>query len=276
MDRRIVGPRHPLALFLWAWEWLACRAADVVVLDTQAHAKFFEDRFGLPRGKTASVFVGAEPSSFQPLTADANPVRTKSDLSVLFYGQFIPLHGIDTIVKAAQLAKDYPIHWTLVGQGQEEQRIRDLLGADWPENLEWIPWVPYGELASRIHAADICLGIFGDTGKAARVIPNKVFQILSVGKPLITRDSPAIRELLTDDMPGIHLVPPADPKALLDTLDSISDGDDETDDSTAGTILHRALVERFSPKTLGENFREIIVGLQMKRGRPRSASVLKD
>ncbi len=265
MDRRIVGPRHPVALFLLAWEWLACRAADLVVLDTRAHAEFFRNRFGLRRNKTANVFVGAEPGKFRTATADIAAVKSETDISVLFYGQFIPLHGIDTIVRAAQMARGRRIRWTLVGRGQEEHRIRDMLGTSWPPNFEWIPWVPYDALAGHIHAADICLGIFGDTDKAARVIPNKVFQILSAGKPLVTRDSPAIRELLDDRMPGIYLIPPVDPKALLDALEKFLNERGSPGGPTTGAPLHRALIERFSPETIGKGLRDMIAGLRTRR-----------
>lgn len=200
-DRRIVGRGNPLAWLLFAWEWLACRAARLVVMDTGAHANYLVRLYGIAPEKTASVFVGVEPEIFPPSNVER---RDGDDLTVLFYGQFIPLHGIETIVRAAQLAHGEPIRWILIGRGQEEDKVRRLL-AQAPANVEWIEWVEYRNLRDHIARADICLGIFGDTGKAARVIPNKLFQILSAGAPLITRDSPAIRELLSPDMPGVYL-----------------------------------------------------------------------
>jgi len=135
-------------------------------------------------------------------------------LTILFYGQFIPLHGIETIVRAAKLSRNDSLHWIIIGKGQEENKISSMLKDEPLNNLTWLPWVNYDELIDWIRKSDICLGIFGDTDKASRVIPNKVFQIIMAGKPLITRNSPAIKELLNADMPGVRLIPPSDPYAL--------------------------------------------------------------
>jgi glycosyltransferase involved in cell wall biosynthesis len=249
MDRRMVGSGNPLAWLLFAWEWLACRSARLVVLDTRAHAAYFAKRYRLQARKTAVVFVGAEPEAFRAADTDSG---TGNPLTVLFYGQFIPLHGIETIVRAAQIAEGEPIRWVLIGTGQEAESIRVQL-AEAPANVEWIEWAAYDELGEHIARADVCLGVFGDTDKAARVIPNKVFQVLSAGAPLITRDSPAIRELLSPDMPGVFLVPPADPEALLGAVRRFREH--------RGTLhrpLHRDVVTQFTPQAIGAGARSLI------------------
>jgi glycosyltransferase involved in cell wall biosynthesis len=251
-DREYLRASSALAKLLFFWEWCACRAADRIVLDTEAHAAYFVQTFHVPQERMAAVFVGVEPEVFPsrvdlPLSRDQ-----KSPFRVLFYGQFIPLHGIETIIRAAQSAEN--VQWIMIGEGQQAEKIKGMLSEHPVENLTWIPWVPYRELIAQIHAADVCLGIFGMTGKATRVIPNKIFQILSAGKPLITMESPAIRELLDPNMPGVMLVPPGNPNTLLEAVNEARD----QRENDLRNDLHKEVQQRINPSAIGRSMIEII------------------
>lgn len=140
-DRQLVGKHNPLAYALFAMEWLACHAADLVIVDTNAHGEYFRSTFHIDPKRIQRVFVGVEPECFPP----APPLQSKAQhepLRVLFYGQFIPLHGIDTVVQAAKLTQVENIHWHLIGNGQEARRIEQLIADQRPNNLTWTPWVP--------------------------------------------------------------------------------------------------------------------------------------
>ena len=63
----------------------------------------------------------------------------------------------------------------------------------------------------------MCLGIFGTSPKAARVIPNKVFDALATARPVVTADTPAAREAFTH-CHDAWLCPPGDAAALADAL----------------------------------------------------------
>ncbi|WP_205219141.1 glycosyltransferase [Desulforhopalus vacuolatus] len=248
-DRKLASKGGIVAGLLWGLEYLACRMADCIVLDTRAHADYFAQTFRLPPEKIKVIHVGAEPTVFPPATAEK--FNDPEEFIVLFYGTFIPLHGIDTILDAARLAKGLPWKWVIIGKGQKDGRLRADLAAHQRENIEWIPWVDYSELSLWINRANVCLGIFGDTGKAARVIPNKVFQILSKGKPLITRDSPAVRELLSEDE-GVVLIPPADAKALVEAVKKRQSLWKEFH------LYHDVVRERILPEYLGKQFLNLL------------------
>jgi glycosyltransferase involved in cell wall biosynthesis len=123
-DRRLVSRRSPLAWILYVWEWLACRAATKIFLDTDAHARFFEKTFRLLHESVGRVFVGAESDIFSA-SSELQDKDAKKNFTVLFYGQFIPLHGIDIVIEAARILEQSGeiVQWIIVGKGQEEKHI---------------------------------------------------------------------------------------------------------------------------------------------------------
>jgi glycosyltransferase involved in cell wall biosynthesis len=218
----------------------AFRAADVVVADTAADAQFFAGLAGL--GDVPVCFVGAEDRLFKP--GWSPPDR----FVALFVGKLIPLQGVETILEAARQAPE--IDFRLVGSGQ----LAGLL-ATRPSNVEHVPWVEYERLPAEIQGAGCSLGIFGASGKAQRVIPNKAFQAIACAAPLITADTPAARELLVADESAL-LVPPADARALADAVRRLA-----ADSDLARRIADggRAAYERdASEAVLGARWRAII------------------
>jgi glycosyltransferase involved in cell wall biosynthesis len=125
---------------------------------------------------------------------------------------------METMVQAAQcLQPGDNVSLTLIGSGQGKKEIIDLSESMPTPWLHILPGMSYSELVPRIMAADVCLGTFGSTSKAQRVIPCKIFECMYYNKPIIAGDTPAIRELLTH-MENAYLVPCADPTALADAL----------------------------------------------------------
>jgi glycosyltransferase involved in cell wall biosynthesis len=100
--------------------------------------------------------------------------------------------------------------------------VRARLRSAEPGRVTYLPWVDYQELPARIAAADCVLGIFGAGDKASRVVPNKVFQAMAMGAPVITRESPAIERVLTHRQSAL-LIPPADPDALAAAIHEMRD-----------------------------------------------------
>ena len=214
VDRKIVSQRSIFARILYAIEWIGSRMADMLILDTAEHARYFESLYNLPSGTASVVFVGAERDVFTGVSTDR---RDSNVFTVLFYGQFIPLHGIDIIVYAAGImqARGDDVRWILIGTGQEASRIDGIIEEENIKVIDRISWVPYEQLVYYICMADVCLGIFRGEGKATRVIPNKVFQVMAAGTPVITADTPAIRELSGENMDGVCLIEPDNPEALV-------------------------------------------------------------
>lgn len=244
-DRRRFRPGSAAARVLGAIDRRALRSADLVVADTEANAAFLADLAGVPRRHVEVCLVGAEERLFRP------GWKRREPFTCLFVGKLIPLHGLETILAAARLAPE--LRFRVVGSGQ-----LDGLLADRPANVEWVSWVDYERLPDELHAAGCALGIFGRSDKAARVIPNKAYQALACGTPLVTADTPAARELLADEESAL-LVPPGDADALATVLRRLaSDGSLAQRLSAGGLATFRT---RASEDVLGARWRGLLEGL---------------
>ncbi len=151
-------------------------------------------------------------------------VEETAGFEALFFGKYIPLHGIETILRAAaQLAAHPDIRITMIGTGQERPMADSLAAALGLRNVRFVDWMPYADLPATLAAADLCLGIFGAGDKARRVVPNKAYQALAAGRPLITADTPAARAgLWRDGLTAAWLVPAGDPDALAAAILDLS------------------------------------------------------
>ena len=239
-DRGRFRPGSLAARALETVDRRAFRAADVVVADTAADARFFEGLAGLD--EVPVCFVGAEDRLFKPSWSP--PER----FVVLFVGKLIPLHGVETILAAAREAPE--IDFRLVGSGQLEGLL-----AGRPPNVQHVPWIEYERLPAEIQRSGCSLGIFGGSGKAQRVIPNKAFQAIACAAPLVTADTPAARELLVDEESAL-LVPPGDATALARAVRRLADDPELSRRIAAGG---RAAYERgASEAVLGARWSAII------------------
>jgi len=241
-DRRRFQPGSAPARILAGIDRLALGAADLVVADTSANARYLADLAGLPAQRVRVCFVGAEERVFRPGWSPQAP------LTCLFVGKLIPLHGVETILAAARAAPE--LRFRLVGSGQLEALLDDR-----PANVEWVHWVEYERLPDELHRAGCALGIFGTSDKAQRVIPNKAFQALACGTPLVTADTPAARELLADGENAL-LVPPGDAQALARALRRLTAEPELA--RKLGSAGRAAYEEHASEDVLGRRWRALL------------------
>jgi hypothetical protein len=192
---------------------LALLLGDVVITDTAVRAAWLMRISPRPR-KVLHVPVGA-PDWAKPLPRGR--ARWPA-LRVLYYGNYVPLHGLPTVVEAIRgLAADGSISFTFIGQGELRPEIERSLASS-PVPVTFREPIPELDLGSVIADHDIVLGIFGSSNKAASVIANKVWQGLACGKVVLTRESLALEELYPIAAGRLVTVPAADAQALRSAL----------------------------------------------------------
>lgn len=217
-DRQRFKPGSLAARIIAVIDRRALRNADVVLVDTASNREHWIHEHGLVPEQTFVVPVGADDEQFFP--SDRDRAAANEPLDILFVGKFIPLHGIDTIIRAAALIEQrhLPVTFELVGRGQTWESKRALALELGVGNLTWTDWIEPEHLGARLRAADIALGVFSAGPKAGRVVPNKVFQSFACGVATITQHTPAY----ADATPALF-VPPDDPEALAAAIAQLMD-----------------------------------------------------
>lgn len=219
-DRRKFAPHRFAAGVIQIIDRMSLALADVILVDTAENGAYLSEHFGVRPKRIHVVPVGADEMLFRPCRDEGLP--SDHPFSVLFYGNMIPLQGVDTIVRAARLLLNDDVRFEIIGSGQTLGAAQTLANEIGASNIEWTGRVSYAELPRRISEANVVLGIFGDTAKAARVVPNKVYQAMAMGAAIVTRDSSAQRAILADGISAL-LVAPADPQALASAIRRLRD-----------------------------------------------------
>ncbi len=153
-----------------------------IIVDTHAQKSFYESWASLPEERVHVVPVGTD--SPETGTPDRNAT---GKLRLLFFGTFLPLHGVDRIIEAVGSLPAGAVDLRLIGGTTDvvQRLAREHQLA--PEDLDHSEWVPLQSIIEReIPAADLCLGgPFGNTPQGRRVITGKTFEALSAARPVV-------------------------------------------------------------------------------------------
>jgi glycosyltransferase involved in cell wall biosynthesis len=169
---------------------------DLLIQDTEDYVAWFERTYGISTDRFRLVPTGADERVYRPIPTTN---RGDGDLLVIYYGSFIPNHGVETILEAAQLlSHEEKIRFEFIGDGPERGKVQTRAEQLGLAKVSFHPWMEQNALAARTAQADILLGAFGNTPQSIMTVQNKIYEGLAMGKAVITGDSPAIRKTMRD------------------------------------------------------------------------------
>lgn len=186
-DRGMGSENGMLSRTVRWFEGRGLRAAYLVLVDTEANKRQITADFALSDEKVRSMPLMINERTFRPQSSVSLP--RSGATRVLFVGTLVPLHGIDVVLAAAaRLATAPDIEFRLVGDGQQSEVVEAFMRARAPASFTWIrEWQSLEDIANEIADADVCLGVFGGSAKAARVLPFKLYYALAAGKAIVTQ-----------------------------------------------------------------------------------------
>ncbi|MCD4706707.1 MAG: glycosyltransferase [Candidatus Sabulitectum sp.] len=195
-ERRKCRPDSLLGKLLFQIDKYNCKLADMILIDTKAHADYFSDTFGVPGNKFLPIYISCENSLFHPVEQPDIPSVSKT--SLFWVGSGIPLQGLAVIIDAMKLITELPVHLRIAGSSPILDKIRQRAISEHVDNISFLGRIPREQVITEIAESDICLGgHYSLVPKARNVIAGKLYEMIAMRKPVIAGDNKAVRELFT-------------------------------------------------------------------------------
>jgi glycosyltransferase involved in cell wall biosynthesis len=215
-EERGLTKKSPLTGRLIFWlEKVGLKLPDLLIADTAEYEEYYRDKYNLGSKRFGRVPLGVDDRIYAPRPHLQPPTNC---FRVLYYGTFIPLHGIETIIRAAAQLRDRPnIHFDFYGEGQEKPLAEELVRELGLDNVHFQGWIDKEQLPDQIAQSHLCLGVFGTTKQARCTIQNKIWEGMMMQRPVITGDSETVHSELTHGK-HLYLVERANPTALAEGI----------------------------------------------------------
>lgn len=146
----------------------------------------------------------------------------------------------------------------LLGDGKEKPALIAQSEALNLVNVIFLPPVTKVEMGQALAAADACVAILKPIPLYATVYPNKVFDYMAAGRPVILAIDGVIREVIEKNSAGIY-VPPGDPELLSEAMLTLFN--DREKGKVMGLNGRKAVELDFDRARLADKLVEIIAGL---------------
>ncbi len=260
IDVGVLRNRLLIHLSLWLERFLYLHA-DRIVVNSPGFVEHIQSR-AATKGFLPDIQVvpnGVDPQMFDPY-ASGMAFRQQNGLQGQFIAMYAGAHGMSNdlgiVLEAAALLDNYPdITLALVGDGKDKPSLQTRAAQMQLKNIAFLPPVPKSEMVEALAAADACFAILKPIPMYATVYPNKVFDYMAAGRPVILAIDGVIRQVLENAGCGLF-VPPGDPQTLAEAIHQLADNPER---ARAMGLRGREYVEaHFDRAILAAQFAEII------------------
>jgi len=196
----------------------AYRLPDYHLVGTDQFADLYSEMYAVPRDRFVRLPPGADSDWFYY----RDNIESRDRFTLVYWGNFLPHHGVGTILGAATELRDEPYEFVFLGDGPERERYEQLADNLSLSNVRFEGFVSREDQQRWIAAADVSLGVFDDDKRTMASITNKVSEAVASRSAVLTAQSPAI-DAWFDHGESIYTVTPSDPIALAEAVRALAD-----------------------------------------------------
>ena len=248
------------------------RQANHIVVVTPAFREHLIKNWRVPEEKISIVQNGVETKLFSP--GDGSTLRSDLNAEGKFVASYIGTlglaHGLQTLVEAAEtLQRTEPnILFLLLGEGADRERIHALAKSRRLENIRFVPQQLREKIPAYIAASDVCLVLLKKSEVFETVIPTKMLEFMSCGRPVILGVKGQAREILEQSGGGLY-VEPENSAALCEAIRELQRQDGLQD--SMGRKGRQYVVQNLSRERTAGDYLDVLNRLSPKKADAESA-----
>jgi glycosyltransferase involved in cell wall biosynthesis len=249
-------------ILIGASEWLErtlYHRAEAVLINSPG---FFDHVRSRGARRVELIPNGSDPAMFDP-RKDGAAFRSEHRLTGKFVVLYAGAHGIsndlEVVLDSAALISEARIQIVLLGDGKEKRNLQDRAKELGLTNLIFLPPIPKSMIPEALAAADACLAILKPLPEYKTTYPNKVFDYMAAGRPVILAIDGVIRGVIDDAGCGIF-VEPGDQASLAKAIDQLAV--DPARGRKMGLAGREYLENHFSRAKIGKRLIQFLEELQ--------------
>jgi glycosyltransferase involved in cell wall biosynthesis len=254
--------KNPVVICLSEWlERFLYKHADQIIVNSPGFIDHVKSRGG---GRVELIPNGADPEMFNPAD-DGAYFRQAHGLDDKFVALYAGAHGmsndLDVVLDAAKIIQSTalpakeprrmsrPIQIVLLGDGKEKAALQLRASEMGLTNLTFLPSVPKHEMPIVLAGTDACIAILKRLDEYKTTYPNKVFDYMAAGRPVVLVIDGVIRQVVETAKGGLF-AEPGDAKALANAIYALAS--DPEKGRAMGMNGRKYLEENFSREKIAE------------------------
>ena len=147
-----------------------------------------------------------------------------NEFAVIYFGAMGMANGLDYLLDAAKILKQRGngrVKFLMVGTGGGRNHLEDRIRREELGNVRLLEPVPRTELPELVSACDVCLTIIRPSTSNPTWSPNKLFDSLAAGRPVVANVEGWIAELIEGHDCG-RVTNPYQPQSLSNVLEELA------------------------------------------------------
>lgn len=170
----------------------------------------FLDRYGVAREKVAVIPNGVDTAQFD-VDARGEEFRrawaAEDRFVVLYAGALGPANGLEVVLDAAERLRGTRALFVLLGDGKARPMLEAEAATRRLDNVRFVPPQPKRLMPRVLAAADSCVATLKDIPLFRTTYPNKVFDYMAAGRPVLLGIGGVIREVVESAGAGVCFEP---------------------------------------------------------------------